>query len=567
MKTLHSATTAIAVVLLILMTGCTVPASVEEPVKEVDSEAVIIHDEPVSSAEKPAPMPAEKKMMRTKSTRSITGIAMGAYMPHDGLPSSGMYRDDFNTESYSKIDEGGFKSVSAKPLSTFSIDVDTASYSNMRRFINSGMTPPKDSIRIEEMINYFSYDYPGNNSGEPFSIYTELSKAPWNEKHKLLHIGLKGREINWKNTPPRNLVFLLDVSGSMESPDKLPLLKKGMKMLTEQLREQDSVSIVVYAGASGVVLPPTNGSNKQKILSAIESQSAGGSTNGAEGIVLAYDLAKKHFKKDGINRVILATDGDFNVGVTSHGDLMRLIEEKRNDGIFLTVLGFGTGNLKDSTMEALADRGNGNYGYIDSVHEAKKVLVKEAGSTLVTIAKDVKIQIEFNPAHVSAYRLVGYENRRLADEDFNDDKKDAGEIGAGHTVTALYEIIPAGEKVPSGVDPLKYQTVRNVSSDAKSDELLTLKIRHKDPRGDKSKLISTIVSTKSKELKDTSDNFRFSASVAAFGMTLRDSEFKGKANYEMVRNLAKGALGDDPEGYRSEFVSLVSRAKDLVREN
>ena len=379
----------------------------------------------------------------------------------EGKSVSPAYYDNINSEEYETISENTFKWASKTPLSTFSIDVDGASYSNVRRMIMDGRLPVKDAVRVEELINYFNYDYEAPRSEHPFSVNTEVGKAPWNPNHQLVQVGIQGAKIDVENLPPSNLVFLLDVSGSMSYDDKLPLLKKGLKLLTNQLREEDYVSIVVYAGSSGLVLPPTSGAQKETILEALNKLNAGGSTAGAAGIKQAYQVAKEYFRENGNNRVILATDGDFNVGVSSNDELIKLIEEKRNDGIFLSVLGFGSGNLKDSKMEQIANNGNGNYYYIDNLLEAKKVLVTEMGGTLHTIAKDVKIQVEFNPQNVKAYRLIGYENRLLADEDFNNDKKDAGEVGSGHTVTALYEIIPHGVHTDtslSDIDPLKYQT-------------------------------------------------------------------------------------------------------------
>jgi Ca-activated chloride channel family protein len=473
---------------------------------------------------------------------------------------------DHNTEGYDRIYENEFLDALSNPLSTFSIDVDAASYSNTRRFLNDGLLPPPDAVRIEEFINYFDYNYPQPDDDTPFSITTEISECPWKGGHKLLHIGLQGKKVPMEDIPPGNIVFLLDVSGSMDRPDKLPLLKSAFRLLVNQLRPEDRVAIVVYAGASGLVLPSTPGNQKDLILSAIESLYPGGSTAGAAGIRLAYEIAKKNFIENGNNRVILATDGDFNVGVSSDGELVRLIEEKREEGVFLTVLGFGTGNLKDSKMEKLADKGDGNYSYIDNIMEARKVLVSELGGTLLTIAKDVKIQLEFNPAKVLAYRLIGYENRMLKKEDFNDDKKDAGEIGSGHTVTAIYEIIPAGadEKV-SDVDELKYQRSGLAPEAYNSDELLTVKFRYKKPDGDKSKLITAPVADEDMELAETSNNFRFSAAVAEFGMLLRDSEHKGESNFDQVIKLASGSKGADSEGYREEFVRLVKLARDLSK--
>jgi Ca-activated chloride channel family protein len=475
--------------------------------------------------------------------------------------------DRFNTESYARIYENPFFKAQDNPLSTFSVDVDTASYSNTRRFLSDGQLPPPDAVRLEELINYFGYSYPAPRGDAPFSFSAEVSACPWNRAHRLVHIGLQGKRIDPGQVPPRNLVFLLDVSGSMGSPRKLPLLKAAMRLLVNQLREQDRVAMVVYAGASGLVLPPTAGSDKETILSALDRLEAGGSTNGGDGIRLAYNTARRFFSKRNINRVILATDGDFNVGTTSQGDLVRLIEREREHGIFLTVLGLGMGNYKDSTMEMLADKGNGNYAYLDTMAEARKVLVREAGATLVTIAKDVKIQVEFNPAQVKAYRLLGYENRLLRAEDFNDDRKDAGEIGAGHTVTALYEVVPRGAGSATrvrGVDPLRYQTTRKLSGEAHSGELLTLKLRYKEPLGQRSRLLSTPVLDRGLALSRSSDNFRFSAAVAAFGMLLRRSVHRADASFGMVRELARGARGQDPHGYRGEFLVLVDKAAELA---
>ncbi|MCK5124795.1 MAG: VWA domain-containing protein [candidate division Zixibacteria bacterium] len=477
------------------------------------------------------------------------------------------YQGGFNTEEYSYITENGFLTVTENPLSTFSIDVDAASYSNVRRFITQSQQPPVDAIRIEEMINYFSYDYPQPKDQHPFSVITEVSACPWNSKNRLIHIGLKGKSIDNENLPPSNLVFLLDVSGSMGQPNKLPLVKKAFKMLVNNLREEDRIAIVVYAGAAGLVLPSTSGGDKQAILGALEKLHAGGSTAGGAGIRLAYEVATNNLITGGNNRVILATDGDFNVGISSTSEMVRMMEEKRELGISLTVLGFGMGNLKDSRMEQMADNGNGNYFYIDNINEAKKVFVNEMGSTLFTIAKDVKIQIEFNPAQVASYRLIGYENRLLAKEDFNDDKKDAGEIGAGHTVTALYEVVPVGGETPtSGVDPLKYQTTGITGEAIASSELMTLKLRYKQPDGNTSKLISTPVTDNMMALNNTSDNFRFSAAVAQFGMLLRGSEFAGSSTFEGVLNLADDSKGKDKHGYRAEFIDLVKRCRDMGYE-
>lgn len=468
----------------------------------------------------------------------------------------------FNTEDYDNIVENKFLSPKQEPLSTFSIDVDDASYSNVRRYLQNGSLPPAGAVRIEEMINYFDYDYPQPRNGDPFAVISEIAECPWNPKHKLIHIGLQGKTIPVDNLPSSNLVFLIDVSGSMDEANKLPLVQASLKMLTDQLREKDKVAIVVYAGNAGLVLPSTNGVNKTKIKEAIDNLEAGGSTAGGEGIQLAYKVAKENFIQGGNNRVILATDGDFNVGPSSDDELVNLIEKERKSGIFLTVLGYGMGNYKDNKMQQLADKGNGNHSYIDNINEAKKVLVHEFGSTLFTIAKDVKIQIEFNPQKVQAYRLIGYENRMLASEDFNDDQKDAGELGSGHTVTALYEVIPVGVKdeFTKPVDDLKYQSNRTITAN-NSNEIITVKLRYKKPDEDFSKLITQIVFDDNKPLVSTSNNFRFSAAVAEFGLLLRNSEFKEDGNYQQVISLAKSAKGNDANGFRSEFVNLVSSIK------
>ncbi|MCY1013108.1 VWA domain-containing protein [Nannocystis pusilla] len=464
-----------------------------------------------------------------------------------------------NTESYAHIAENAFKRVADDPLSTFSIDVDTASYSNVRRFLEDGQLPPADAVRVEEMINYFTYAYPEPAGGQPFSVRTEVAACPWNDQARLVQIGIKGKSLAPAEIPPRNLVFLLDVSGSMSSPDKLPLLQRSLAMLVADIRPVDSVGIVVYAGAAGVVLEPT--ADRDKIVSAIDALYAGGSTNGGQGIEAAYALAERAFRKGGINRVILATDGDFNVGVSSEGELQRLIERKRDSGIFLSVLGFGTGNVKDSTMEMLADKGNGNYAYIDGLQEARKVLVEQAGATLVTIAKDVKIQVEFNPLKVGAYRLVGYENRVLAHQDFNDDSKDAGEIGAGHTVTALYEVLPPGaEGAVPGVDPLRYQQPKAAPAPASaSAELMHVKLRYKQPEGEGSQLTMPVADP-GHALDAASEDLRFAAAVAMFGMKLRNSEHARGVTYKQIRGLAEGALGSDARGYRRGMLALLGLA-------
>jgi Ca-activated chloride channel family protein len=474
-----------------------------------------------------------------------------------------------NTESYSAIVENAFRRVADEPLSTFSIDVDTASYANVRRFLNEGRLPPPDAVRIEEMVNYFRFAYPQPKGDVPFSVTTELVESPWNAKHRLVLVGLQGREIADADLAPRNLVFLIDVSGSMNSPDKLPLVRNGMRMLVEALGPRDRVAIVVYAGSSGLVLPSTVGDQKATIHEAIARLQAGGSTNGGAGIKLAYQVAREQFIKGGVNRVILATDGDFNVGVTNQQELVRLIEAERESGTFLSVLGVGTGNLKDSTMEMLADKGNGNYAYLDSLQEARKVLVREAGGTLVTIAKDVKIQVEFNPQTVSAYRLIGYENRLLENQDFNDDRKDAGEIGSGHSVTALYEIVPVGVDVPSpGVDALKYQQVappaRVATPAAYSDELMTVKLRYKAPDGDTSRLVSTVVR---KRPQPMTSNIGFASAVAELGQLLRGSQYRGTASFAGAAARARKFRGDDAEGYRTEFIKLAELASSVAALN
>lgn len=474
---------------------------------------------------------------------------------------------EFNTEGYAHVPDSKFLSVRDQPLSTFAADVDTASYSNVRRFLNSGSLPPKDAVRAEELLNYFSYAYPAPEAGQPFSVHTEVASAPWSPKHRLVQVGIKTPELKGAGVP-KDLVFLIDVSGSMESPDKLPLLKRGMELLVDTLSAQDRVAIVVYAGSSGVVLPPTSGASKDVIRTALSQLEAGGSTNGGEGIELAYKLAQQNFIKGGINRVILATDGDFNVGTTSEGALTRLIEEKRKSGVFLTVLGFGQGNVKDSTMEMLADKGNGNYAYIDDLEEARKVLVREAGATLTTVAKDVKFQVEFNPARVAAYRLIGYENRRLTAEEFNDDKKDAGDMGAGHSVTALYEVIPVGEAAPGPkVDPLKYQAPTAPVASPASAELLTLKIRYKKPDGQKSEKLTVTTLDSGASFEQASTDFRFSSGVAAFAMVLGDSQSRGLATLAMAEGLAKGALGADVHGDRRNFLGMIQKARVLAKSS
>jgi Ca-activated chloride channel family protein len=472
-------------------------------------------------------------------------------------------------EGYDFIKENAFVKATENPLSTFSIDVDAASYSNVRRLLQQGSLPPAGAVRIEEMVNYFKYDYPQPEGDQPFTVNTEIGDCPWNADHRLALIGLQGKNIPSENLPASNLVFLIDVSGSMESPDKLPLVQQSMKLLTDQLREQDNVAIVVYAGNAGLVLPSTSGANKITIKNAIDALQAGGSTAGGEGIQLAYKTALTHFKNKGNNRVILCTDGDFNVGASSDDELERMIEKKRESGVFLTIMGFGTGNYQDAKMQKLADKGNGNHAYIDNLSEAKKVLVAEFGGTLFTIAKDVKLQVEFNPALVQGYRLIGYENRMLNKEDFNDDTKDAGELGSGHTVTALYEIIPAGKASPflKNVDKLKYQAEAEFPKAVFNSEWMTVKLRYKQPAGNTSQLMEQAVSYAGKNKMHTSDNYRFAAAVASFGMLLRNSEFKQNASYTRVVQLANTAVGKDAEGYRKEFIKLVKTAADIAGAN
>ncbi len=472
-----------------------------------------------------------------------------------------------NRENYEHTEANPFRRVTDHPLSTFSIDVDSASYANTRRFLKDDRLPPADAVRIEELINYFDYTYPQPEGQHPFSITTELGNCPWKTDHQLLHIGLQGKAIKTENVPPSNLVFLVDVSGSMRNPKKLGLLKKSLNLLVGELREQDRISMVVYAGSSGVVLDPTPGDQKEKIKQAINNLRAGGSTAGSKGIKLAYKKAAENFMEEGNNRVILATDGDFNVGITSEGGLVRLIEKKRKSGIFLSVLGFGTGNYQGSKMEKLSNKGNGNYAYIDSILEAEKTLVQEFGGSMMTIAKDVKIQIEFNPAVIKSYRLIGYVNRQLDKEDFRDDTKDAGELGAGHSVTALYELVPVGvtsEDEPSDVPELKYQK-KDVKKEARqSGELGTVKFRYKKPDGDESILMKEPIEITVPEKPST--NFQWSAAVAMFGMELRDDEYRGDANYSLIRELARSGMdAEDASDYRKEFLRLVKRAKTLEK--
>ena len=479
-------------------------------------------------------------------------------------PSERFVSEQTDRENYAHFSNNPVKLASEHPVSTFSVDVDSGAYANIRRMLNEGRLPPQDAVRVEEMINYFSYDYKTpKGRKQPFRVTAEMAPAPWNSQNHLLHIGIKGFEMDKKALPASNLVFLIDVSGSMRSANKIGLLKSSMKMLSRQLSARDRVSIVVYAGASGVVLEPTAGNQHGKISAALNQLQAGGSTNGGAGIRLAYAMAEQAFIKDGINRVILATDGDFNVGTVNFEALTDLVENRRKTGISLTTLGFGTGNYNDHLMEQLADKGNGNYAYIDTINEARKVLVDEIGSTLMTIAKDVKVQIEFNPAVVKEYRLIGYENRMLKREDFNNDKIDAGEIGAGHTVTALYEVTLHGKR--GLIDSLRYSSEKISSKKRGGKEIAFLRLRYKQPDGDKSRLIEYPLHKRmiKSSLAKTTDRFRFSASVAAFGDLLRGGEYSGEFTYSDLLKLAGKARGSDRSGYKGEFINLVKTAQVL----
>ena len=526
-----------------------------------------------------------QKIVKTKKRQALAKemapMAEGRAMPQASFVGSAMMdkeiafvapypteSEDMNTESYNKVEQNSWVDVLTKPLSTFSVDVDTASYSNTRRFLMQGSLPVPASVRLEEFINYFSYDYkaPTQDAKEPFNVETEVASSPWHENYKIVKIGIKGREVQMSKRPKSNLVFLLDTSGSMNNANKLPLLKQAMKLLVTKLGENDRISIVTYAGSSGVVLDSVNGANKAQILRSIDSLSASGGTNGESGIQLAYNLAQKGFIKGGINRVILATDGDFNLGTTNHDSLIELIKKKSDSKTFLTILGFGQGNYKDHQMESIANKGNGNYFYIDTYNEAKKVMVNDLSGTLMTIAKDVKIQVEFNPALVKHYRLIGYENRKMADKDFNDDKKDAGEIGAGHTVTALYEIVPSGVKFHgSKTDKLKYQSP-TVKEETNSTELLTVKLRYKEPEGSTSKLIEVPVKNNPQEFSEASLNTKLAVSAASFGMILREDEEMGDMNMSKIQKYLRESLAQDKFGYRQEFLELSDLAKQINSE-
>ena len=504
---------------------------------------------------------AEARKTADRAQYANKSVQYDAY----AAPASAYSYDSEDNEEYSSFAENRFNDAKSEPLSTFSLDVDVASYSNVRRMINQGQKPPKDAVRTEQFINYFSYDYPNPTGQHPINILTETQACPWNKQNLLVRIGVKAKEIPSENIPASNFVFLIDVSGSMDSPNRLPLVKSSLKLLTNNLRDKDRVSIVVYAGAAGEVLPSTSGADKQKIFEALDALDAGGSTAGGAGIELAYKVAQKNFIRDGNNRIILCTDGDFNVGVSSEKGLENLIEEKRKTGVYLTVLGYGMGNYKDSKLQILSQKGNGNHAYIDNLQEANRVLVQEFGSSMYAVAKDVKMQVEFNPAYVSAYRLVGYESRLLNKEDFNDDTKDAGELGAGHTVTAFYEIIPVGVKNPYGsVDDLKYQ--KNSPSESvqgvKNNEMMTVKLRYK-PLNSESSLKMEIPVLTSDKNKTPSVDYTFASAVAMFGQLLRNSDFKGTSTYDDVINLARKGFGEDKQGYRHEFVRLVEAMKQL----
>ena len=499
----------------------------------------------------------------TIANGAVTTSTRAKRAPRDD--SASVDPDPNNTEVYDAIAENPFVRTASAPRSTFSIDVDHASYTNVRRFLKAGQRPPVDAVRLEELINYFPYALPAPTADDPVSITTEVGIAPWNPSHRLVRVGLRGRPIAVDALPPNNLVFLIDVSGSMDSPDKLPLLKSAFRLLVNELRPQDRVALVVYAGNAGLVLPSTAGDRKERILEAIDRLEAGGSTAGGAGLRLAYDVAKQNFMAKGNNRVILATDGDFNVGVSSDAELVKMIEERREQGTFLTVLGFGTGNIKDAKMEKLADKGNGNYAYVDNLMEARKVLVTEMGATLLTIAKDVKLQLEFNPTRVAAYRLLGYENRMLRDEDFTDDKKDAGELGAGHTVTALYEIIPPEAKDLAQVrkpNDLRYTAPPPRTTAANRDELLYVRLRYKPPTENESREMTHVV--RDETVPTPSVDLAFASAVAEFGMVLRDSPNKGTSSIDHAIRMAESSCGDDPFGYRAEFVSLARMARDVL---
>jgi len=557
---------------LALLAGCSTPAP-DASNKEEQSTQLSVAEKAVAEPEArqqtekrrtplPPPPPIRADAMASAAAPQKTAGAMGRIATQEAMPASAPV-PAWNRESYNPKQENGFVNAGRDPLSTFSIDVDTASYANVRRFVQGGSLPPVGAVRIEEMVNYFSYDYPAPTGKEPFSLTAEVGPSPFHAGYQLARIGLKAKDLAKEQLPPSNLVFLVDVSGSMQDGNKLPLLKQALRLLVRQLSGRDRVAMVVYAGADSVVLPPTAGNRQHEILAAIDRLRAGGSTHASSGIRTAYQLARQSFIAGGNNRVILASDGDFNVGVTSRDELQRLIEQERQGGIYLTVLGFGMGNYHDDTMEILADKGNGNYAYIDSLLEAKKVLVKEMSGTLFALANDVKIQVEFNPARVGAYRLIGYENRALADEDFRDDSKDAGEIGVGHRVTALYELIPAGHAAIPQLDSLKYQAVRPAPVSG-SRELMTVKLRYKPLGQQTSRLMSLPVGEVS--TRQASADFRFAAAVAGYGMLLTHSEHLGAFTWEQCLEMARSGRGSDVEGYRAEFSQLVETSQMLARQ-
>jgi Ca-activated chloride channel family protein len=527
-----------------------------------ESSEMVARGSPALAVIRQAPLPATAP----PATAGQQGAAFDRFGRYPAYPPYPPYRGRYmpGNEVYGHWVENEFTTPAADPLSTVAVDVDTASYSNIRRLPNNGQLPPPESVRIEELVNYFTYEYPLPERGKPVALSAHVIRSPWNPERLLMHVGLRTQPLAAEDLPPSNLTFLVDVSGSMSSPDKLPLVKQALQMLARQLRAQDRVAMVVYAGSSGLVLAPTPGDRTDAILQAIERLEAGGSTNGAAGIRQAYQVARQSFQSHGNNRVILATDGDFNVGVTSDDELVRLIENERRSGIFLSVLGFGTGNLKDSKMEKLADHGNGAYACIDSLAEARKIFVQEMGATLVTVAKDVKLQIEFNPAYVKEYRLVGYENRRLHPENFNNDAKDAGDLGAGHQVTAFYEIIPAGRSAPgAGVDPLRYDAASPAPPTGKPNEFAWVKLRHKTPQGHRSALLESPVNAQVFEFRNAPRDVRFAAAVAEYGLLLRHSKFAANASFRHVIETAGNALGADLNGRRTDFLDLARKAARL----
>jgi len=569
----------ITLLTLLFLAGCSGPTSEPNQAKEsglkagsaVVTEAAVPTGELLSITPEPqselmrkevAPPPVATADVRANAPMKAAREQSLA-SPRQAVLASSPVLPAWNQESYNAVQENGFVNVSRSPLSTFSIDVDTASYSNVRRFVNSGALPPKGAVRIEELVNAFSYDYPEPEGRDPLSLSAEIGPSPFHAGYQLARIGLKAKEMAREQLPPSNLVLLIDVSGSMADANKLPLLKRALPLLVRQMDARDRVAMVVYAGADRVVLPPTPGNQQQKILAAIEQLQAGGSTYASSGIRTAYQLARKNFLPGGNNRIILASDGDFNVGVTSRDELQRLIEAERQSGVYLTVLGFGMGNYRDDTMEILADKGNGNYAYIDSLLEAEKVLVKEMSGTLFTLANDVKLQVEFNPSRVGAYRLIGYENRAMANEDFRDDRKDAGEIGVGHRVTALYELIPAGHPAVPRLDPLKYQAVPPRPAED-SQELMTVKLRYKPQASETSRQMSLPVGESAGHR--LSVDFRFAAAVAGYGMLLTRSEHLGTFTWKQCLDLARSSRGLDPEGQRAELYRLVAASSLLARQ-